>query len=133
MSIIDWSPAYTVNNAALDAQHQEIFSIINELHSSLLSHDKRQDAFAVAIRELLEHARMHFADEERQMLAVNYPDLREHQAAHAELIRKALEIEKRPKETSESIGPELLGFLIIEWVVMHMLVDDKKFAPYLKH
>lgn len=132
MSIIDWSPAYTVNNAALDAQHQEIFSIINELHRSLLSHDKRSEATSIAIRELLAHAKTHFPDEEQQMLAVNYPDLREHQAAHAELIRKILEIEKRSKETSESMGPDLLGFLIIEWVVTHILVADKKLAPYLK-
>ncbi|MBS4098150.1 MAG: hemerythrin family protein [Sulfuricella sp.] len=134
MSIVDWSSDYSINNSIIDSQHQRLFDIVNNLHLALLDHDKRHDAVSVALDELFDFSKTHFAEEERQMEAANFPGLGEHRDAHAALRQKILEFQDHlSKEEPVSLGADLLGFLISTWLFSHVLGIDKKFAHYLKH
>lgn len=132
MSFVDWSAAYTVNHAKLDEQHQKLFRIINELHDAMFA--KKGRAFvATTIRELVEYTRTHFAEEERQMEAQGYPGLAEHRAAHQQLLKTVTDIERRYQQTQESMGGEVIGFLVSDWLLKHILSMDKQYAPYMKN
>lgn len=132
MSYVDWSAAYSVNHAKLDEQHQKLFRIINELHDAMFA--KKGRAFvATTIRELVEYTRTHFAEEERQMEAQGYPGLAEHRAAHQQLLKTVTDIERRFQKSQESMGGEVIGFLISDWLLKHILSMDKQYAPYMKN
>ncbi len=131
MAFVDWTTTYTVNNVTLDEQHQKLFKIINDLHEAMFS-KKGREFVATTIRALADYTQNHFAEEERQMAACAYPGLAEHQAAHQKLIKMVTDIEKRYLETHESMGGDVIGFLVSDWLIKHILSMDKQYAPYMK-
>lgn len=108
-----------------------MFSIINELHDAMFA-KKGREIISTTIGELIAYCNTHFAEEERQMALHHFPGLAEHQAVHQELLRKVKEIERHYQQTHESMGSEVIGFLISDWLVKHILGMDKQYAPYLK-
>jgi hemerythrin len=132
MSFVDWSSAYSVNHAMLDEQHQKLFSIINSLHEAMFA-KKGRECVGQAIRELVEYTHKHFADEERQMELHGYTGLAEHKKVHAELLNKVRDIERQYNHSSESVAGEMIGFLVSDWLVKHILGMDKQYAPLLKN
>lgn len=131
MSFVDWSASYSVHDSTLDQQHQKMFKIINELHDAMFA-KKGREIISTTIRELIEYARTHFAEEERQMAAHDFPGLAEHKAAHQALLKVVTDIERRYQQTHESVAGDVIGFLISDWLVKHILGMDKQYAPYLK-
>jgi len=131
MSFVDWSASYSVNNPTLDQQHQKMFNIINELHDAMFA-KKGREVISTTIRELIAYCNTHFAEEERQMEVHHFPGLAEHKAAHRELIRIVTDIEHRYRQSHESVAGDMIGFLISDWLVKHILGMDKQYAPYLK-
>ncbi len=131
MSFVDWSAAYTVNHARLDEQHQKLFRIINELHDAMFA-KKGREFVSTTLRELVEYAGTHFAEEERLMEAHGFQGLAEHKAAHQALIKIVSDIEHRYHQSHESLGGEMIGFLVSDWLIKHILTMDKQYAPYMK-
>ncbi|MBS4096078.1 MAG: hemerythrin family protein [Sulfuricella sp.] len=131
MSFVDWSQAYTVNNPSLDEQHQKLFAIINKLHEAMFA-KRGRESVGETIRELVEYTQKHFSEEERQMELHGYAGLAAHKKVHEELLKKVKEIEKHYQQSSESVAGEMIGFLVSDWLVKHILGMDKQYAPYLK-
>lgn len=131
MSFVDWTTAYTVNDAMLDEQHRKLFKIINDLHEAMFS-KKGREYVSTTIRELVEYTKTHFAEEERQMQAHSYPGLAEHKLAHQKLIKTVVDIEQRYHQTHESMGGDVIGFLVSDWLIKHILSMDKQYAPFMK-
>jgi hemerythrin-like metal-binding protein len=81
---ITWKPFYTVNDPALDAQHRQIIEILNTLYLAL----NAADTVAVtrrAMDQLVRYTHTHFADEERVMKEIGFPDLTAHKALHDQM------------------------------------------------
>lgn len=131
MSFVDWSPMYSVNHPSLDKQHQRLFKLISDLHSSMFQNKGREQTTA-ALRELAEYTRAHFAEEERQMELHGFPGLAAHKAAHEKLRQQLGEIEKRYLATSGNVTGDLFGFLLSDWLIKHIMEMDRQYAPYLK-
>lgn len=131
MAYVDWCASYSVNNSLLDEQHQQMFTIISELHSAMFHKNARKQMIA-AIRQLIEYTQKHFAEEERQMERSGFPGLAGHKAAHEKLKQQVIEIEQRFHDAKDSMAGDLIGFLVSDWLVKHILEMDKKYAPYLK-
>lgn len=131
MSFVDWSTAYTVNHPVLDEQHQKLFAIINNLHDAMFNKQGRE-AVGRTISELVAYTDKHFADEERQMEQMGYPGLADHRKVHAELLNKVREIERHYRQSSESVAGEMIGFLVSDWLVNHILGMDKQYASMIR-
>lgn len=131
MSFVDWSPSFTVNSAALDQQHRKMLQIISDLHAAIFARTG-PEAVSATIRELVEYSKTHFAEEERQMAAHGYPGLAEHRASHERLLKMVTDIENRYRQGGKSMAGDILGFLVSDWLVRHILDEDKQYAPYLK-
>lgn len=129
MSFVDWSSAYSVHHPLLDEQHQKLFSIINNLHDAMFA-KKGREAVGLAIRELVEYTHKHFSEEERQMELRGYPGLAEHKRVHAELLKKVKDIDHQYHHSNESVAGEMIGFLVSDWLVKHILGMDKQYSPY---
>jgi hemerythrin-like metal-binding protein len=131
MAYVDWCASYSVNNSLLDEQHQQMFTIISELHSAMFQKSAREQML-VAIGQLIEYTQKHFAEEERQMERSGFPGLAGHKAAHEKLKQHVIEIEQRFHDPKDSMAGDLIGFLVSDWLVKHIIEMDKKYAPYLK-
>jgi len=79
---IAWNDVYTLGDPSIDAEHKKIFSLANKV-KQCDSEDKIKDA----VKEVITYTKFHFANEERYMKEIDYPDLVQHKKIHRELIK----------------------------------------------
>ena len=74
---------------------------------------------------------MHLRAEERLMERINFPGAKEHEVKHHKFENKILEIERSFSKDSTSLSMEDLFKLAQEWLITHILKEDKKYEPYI--
>jgi hemerythrin len=124
---VTWKYHYSVGDEALDAQHQQIIAIINELHEAM---QQKVDHTVVAplLDRLVQYTIDHFRQEEECMLAHRYPDFAQHKALHDKMRQDTLAWRDNVDLVT---GRDLLIFLK-EWWCNHIQQQDKRYTPYLK-
>jgi hemerythrin len=127
MAVISWKEFYSVGNPSLDAQHQQIIGVINELYDAM-EKKSTQQVIKPILDSLVKYTFEHFKREEEAMVSVEYPDFTEHKALHDKIRQKTLDL----KDNADFVtGQNLLAFLK-EWWVGHIQTEDKKYAPFLE-
>jgi hemerythrin len=125
----EWTAEYSVKNAAMDAQHKQLFDIMQELNTAMRSgHGK--DVLGEVLRRLINYTGQHFAAEEKLMMANDYPNLISHLAEHKALTDKVLAFKKDFDEGACSITPDLMKFLQ-GWLTNHIQRVDQKYGEFL--
>jgi hemerythrin-like metal-binding protein len=93
--------------------------------------DKYEAAkFSPALSSLIYYAYTHFATEERYLLQVHFPDLKQHVLDHIDFIMKTLGLALRVESGGDETRIELLRYLK-EWYSSHVLVTDRQYIPFL--
>ena len=125
-----WDEAYSVGFEPIDNQHKELVTMINELFESCNRGAAAADkAFLQTIKKAADYARNHFSNEDKYMLQASYPDLNEHRKLHDDFLATVLKaIQDFNAGKTEPI--ELARFLK-QWLLNHIAVADKKYAPYM--
>lgn len=124
-----WRDSYRCGHPLMDAQHQTLFALANELLVAVIDGLTKETIHSV-IRRLLAHTVQHFADEEALQSESGFPGWESHQRLHEELVQKARELE-RDFLAGELGVARLFEFLAYELVARHMLIADREFFPYL--
>lgn len=125
---MDWHDSYNCGHPVIDAEHQQLFVLSNNLINTTFSRVEDPKAFEQAMNELLTHVVKHFADEEAVLAEYHYADLAVHARAHKRLVERALQLRDATLHGGVSIG-ELVDFLADEVVSRHMLKMDRLFYP----
>jgi hemerythrin len=126
-----WQKDFESGDAFIDAQHQELFAIANQLLDMLIARQPQETTLA-PISELLERITRHFQDEERILAELGYAELLQHATEHGWLIRKGMELLQNFKAGTVTIG-EVVEFLSNKMIFQHMLHSDKKFFQLLRN
>ena len=90
----------------------------------------KNEHFIIKLEELREYAEKHFQFEEALMESKGYPDLRNHCGIHREFIGEIDELERKIRKGKKSAPAEIFVFLR-DWLLEHIQVTDRKYAPYL--
>ena len=128
-SLMKWGPQYSINVQQFDNQHKRLIDMVNQLNDSMTS-GKGHEALKSILGGLIQYTATHFADEEKVLTANNYPDLEQHKLAHKELVKTALELQKKFNGNSSALSGEVMNFLR-NWLVNHIQGVDKKYGVYL--
>ena len=135
MAFVDWNEKYTVRNQELDEQHQRLFAIVNDLHAAIFARvgdaKRGKDEIERTLKRLTDYTQTHFAAEERLMQACGYPHYLAHKSEHEKLLKKVGELGREFHQAESNIAPEVLGFLVKDWLSAHILGMDKGYAPLL--
>lgn len=132
MAII-WRDEYRVGNELIDADHRYLFCLVNTVELAVRDDDSH-DLLDVALDQLLDYTRYHFAREERIQYAAGYPGYLDHKLAHHRLLRH---LEDACAQIREAVGPDRtacqreLQSLLRQWLLEHVLEEDLKMKPYL--
>ena len=122
---------FVVGIDQVDQEHRRLFEIAGRVYDSLAAEgDAAIDAARSAVAELLDYTTTHFANEEKLMVAAGYPGLETHRALHGNLIAQAREMDMRA-EFGELHVPIELNRLIYNWLVDHIMDNDKKFGAFV--
>lgn len=119
---IVWYEDLTVGLPEVDAQHQELIRLINDLDDAIKQRQGAK-ALAVLIDRLVDYAKYHFATEERLMAALNYQHMGDHIREHELFADRVMSIlfysddaENRPQAVSDFLH---------KWLIEHIGTVDK--------
>ncbi|OAN45619.1 hypothetical protein A6A04_06905 [Paramagnetospirillum marisnigri] len=129
MNFIEWTAEMSVGSGVLDGHHQMIIDCLNGLHP-LLETDAPEDKVLAVMSKLEDFVLVHFSEEEQEMKRAGYPDWRAHKELHDRMYDVVFSL-KSDIEKGEKVDARRLFELIQDWLVTHILGEDRKYVPYL--
>jgi diguanylate cyclase (GGDEF)-like protein/hemerythrin-like metal-binding protein len=120
---VAWKPSYACGEPTIDEDHRMLFRLVNTLFTRAIIRDTDPERFNAAFDEFLAHVSKHFSQEEEILRRHDYEDVDEHAEQHRLLVEHATRLRRQADETGLSAG-ELIGFLVNEVVIGHMLRTD---------
>ncbi len=129
MDDFKWEKSMSVGVEKLDKQHKVLVRLINRIHDEAKSNDIKTIVQS-SIQILLKYTKEHFVDEEELLILADYPYLEEHQHKHKILTEHVKKIAD-DLENGSLIEPADLGIFLQNWLIDHIMQEDKKYSPYL--
>jgi hemerythrin len=130
--MIAWDPSLATGDAMIDAQHQELYRIVNELHEACVD-GLSQDRVDQVLDRLLTYTVVHFDAEERLMANSSYPPLgvKAHFSQHGDLKRRVGKLIEQ-RESGELTTAMPVVELVHEWLGTHINCTDRRMIEYLR-
>ncbi|OGV61095.1 MAG: hypothetical protein A2X45_14985 [Lentisphaerae bacterium GWF2_50_93] len=128
---IKWEPDLETGIKIIDRQHKEFFKLVNALLNNSMG-SKNKDFVLKAFNFLNFYIIEHFGMEESLMTENKYTSLREHMGLHRYF---RIELEKLEAQLKGNHFDEVtirLNYLMVNWFVNHIKVQDKKLAKFLQ-
>jgi len=118
-----WKSSFEIGIEKIDSEHKHLLQLLNDCISDLTSAKGICD-------ELKEYAEFHFSDEEDLMQWSRYPEFQTHQQWHRFFEDQVRQLEKAIFTGGEKSIASLISFLR-DWILNHILLEDKEFAKYI--
>lgn len=122
MSLIRWQDTFTIGIADIDADHQILISLLNQL-SETREEGQARDVVGSVLNVLIEYTFKHFEREECLMALRGFAGLPEHHQQHQRIIDRVREYQRQYEAGCHSAVDELLDFLN-NWLVEHIIGED---------
>ncbi len=129
MALIQWNDSFSVNVKEMDAQHQRLIEIINQLHEAMRVGKGSQEINAI-VDQMIAYSQRHFQAEEKLMASQNYPGCPHQQKEHQAFIQKAQEFKQSALQGQIALSVPVSNYLK-DWLTNHILIEDKKYSSYL--
>ncbi len=124
--MITWNSSLSVNVAEIDAQHQRLVKMINELNDAMRI-GKSKEILGNIVKGLIAYVRVHFSTEEKYFAQFQYPETAAHQQEHETFSRKVDDFAKKFQKGQLGLSIELMDFLS-DWLGKHIQGSDKKYS-----
>lgn len=125
MSEFIWKNEYNIGNAMVDAQHQNLFDLANQIVEATDS-----DTLTHLFMLFYQHIREHFEAEEQLMKQYDYPGYEQHVAIHNQMLDRLIDITETIRNRDWNLA-DIKSF-VSRWVLVHILEEDKLLGDYLK-
>jgi len=129
---LEWSDKFSTDIVSIDHQHQELIFLSQNLLEILSSDKSTLPEKQAAFQDLVDHALAHFEYEERIMLNIGYPDLKDHLREHNELRSEMDHIAKDVMDGKGIDDWKGLVSLVQVWVLRHIVASDSKMREYMR-
>lgn len=130
MAHYKWSPKFSVGDKDIDADHQGIFALIEELHEA----DHSAFNPADIISRLEDYAAHHFEREEALMTSVGFPGLDDHIKEHKAFVEWVDTVKHTYRRTTESafLISDLVNDFLVRWLSDHIMTEDMKYRDFIR-
>ncbi|HWR03399.1 MAG TPA: bacteriohemerythrin [Humidesulfovibrio sp.] len=125
-----WQEEYGIGIAVIDKEHRELFHQAKTLYHGLFGVEPAASPGKL-FPALLNITREHFATEEELMRAHGYPALKPHTEHHRQILA-ALRDFASDYEAWKTASRKEIGIFIKNWVMTHILTEDRKLGTFLK-
>lgn len=112
-----------------DEDHQQLFSIINELHEGM-KNGRGKEVLHDVLTKLLRYTERHFSAEEAVMKGLSYPGLSAQVDQHRKFTNKIKEVAEQYKAETIGLSVEVLDFLT-KWLSQHIVAVDKQYSEFM--
>jgi hemerythrin-like metal-binding protein len=128
--LVTWTDQYSVGIARIDAEHQKLIGLVNDLYSAMLG-GRGKDIVGHTLDGLADYTKSHFVNEERLLRIHSYPEFETHKAEHDKLIRQVKHLQDEHRAGKAVISMDVMRFLQ-HWLVDHIVGVDKKYTAHLQ-
>ncbi|MGE4508983.1 MAG: bacteriohemerythrin [Eubacteriaceae bacterium] len=129
MAIV-WTKDLSVGVDSIDAQHQQLFKMADELFDAGKA-GKSKEKVGELLTFLGNYTKQHFADEEAYMKRINYPGLAEQQTAHKAFISELGKLQAEYEKSGSNISVIInANQMVVDWLTKHISGMDKKIGAH---
>jgi len=125
---IKWTQELSVGHDTLDQEHKKWIAILNDFYQGLME-GKSKEKLSELIVAMLDYTKYHFANEEKYMKSLNYPDFEEHKEKHDFYVNKITEFYEKVKTGKMVLSLEVTNFLKT-WLIDHIKGTDQNYARF---
>jgi hemerythrin len=130
--LVTWSSTYSVGVRLIDDQHKGLLNLVNDMYNHVVDDEAAERAyFKKVIQEAVKYVKVHFATEERVMLAAKFKGYAEHKRAHDSFILTVID-NIREFETGKKMNLATFTHFLKDWILTHIAIMDKQYFEYLK-
>lgn len=130
MTFMNWEQRFELGVSAMDRDHRNLIAAMNEVHE-LSERAAGKASVDAAIVRLAELTKRHFADEEKHMASIGFPDLRTHALIHENLLERFGELHGAFRKGGGTVDRAFFDFLSF-WLRSHIMGLDRKYAAHGK-
>jgi hemerythrin len=128
---IHWNKNLKLGHEAIDLQHMEIFSQINNLSERIT-----EGADDIEIRDLVNYlniyAKKHFFDEEKLMVQYNYYGIHKQKKEHLKFKTEVDEISQMLRKRVPALDIALrMEETLLQYFMHHVIEVDRELADYI--
>ena len=129
---MSWIKEYSLDIDAMDNEHILLIEKMNILSDRLETDLTKTDrsALVAAFDDLLSYTKKHFSDEEKFMESFGYAELVTHRKIHLDLLNKVGTFAQSVE--NGTVDAEALMDFLNDWLVNHIMNNDRKYASYFK-
>ncbi|MFZ6798997.1 bacteriohemerythrin [Undibacterium sp. Di24W] len=129
MEYFEWSTSLSVHDPLMDADHQMLLNLVNELHSAAeLGTDYLTLSAILEKIEKFTHA--HFQKEEKLMLEIAYPKIESHCEQHRKFLDRVADLQQQLNRARDTVALETAELLRF-WFTYHIMLSDKQLVDTL--
>jgi len=129
MASVSWTSDLSVGVASLDAQHQTLFRMFDDLGEAILE-GKDREIIGGIIDGLIAYAREHFQREEKLFAHTDYPGAAAHALEHEAFVRTVEGLREEHLGGKAGVPARALE-LMSAWLREHICGTDKKYTAHL--
>jgi hemerythrin len=129
MSVFVWNDSYSVKVRQFDAEHQNLFDIINELYDGMKM-GKGKEALGPVINKLITYTERHFSSEEAALRRANYAHLDQQITQHRAFVARVKKFSQDFASGAAGLSVEVLDFLK-DWLAQHIKGTDQQYSEPL--
>ena len=128
MPIMNWDKSLDIGVPAMNEDHQEILDLMNKIYDARAA-GREGLTINSLVSQLGACCTKHFADEERYMAQIGYPDLEPYKLMHKKLLLTYGEHAAQIKDAGGRPSDAFFNFLKF-WLSSHIKGIDTKYAAH---
>lgn len=132
-NLVNWSPTFACGIQLVDEQHKSLIDMINDMYNHVSGNPmEEREYFNSVIQKAVNYIKIHFATEEKLMIATKFSGYAKHRREHELFILKV--IEKNHEFNAATSRLTLSDFIhfLKDWVLSHVAVVDKVYFNYFR-
>jgi hemerythrin-like metal-binding protein len=124
--MLQWDEArYSLGVEGMDVTHREFAQLAEALAKA------GDEDFPVLFQELLDHTRLHFAEEGRLMRLCKFPPIAIHEAEHARVLGDLIQLNRHIQTGRLPLARAYVRSGLPEWFELHLATMDRALAAYM--
>ena len=130
--LVKWSHTLSCGIQIIDEQHKGLVNLVNDLFNHVTGNEEEEHKyFNKVIQEAVKYVKIHFATEEKIMIATKFQGYPGHKKAHEMFI---LTVVDKIKEYNTGKKLTLQNFtkFLKDWILSHVAVMDKQYFEHFK-
>jgi len=130
--LVTWTSKLSCGVKIIDDQHRGLVDLVNDMFNHATGNEAQEHKyFSRVIQEAVNYVKVHFATEEKIMIAAKFAGFAGHKKEHDNFILKVVENIK-DYEAGKRLTLSSFTRFLRDWILSHIAMMDKQYFEYFR-